>query len=187
MKTNHLNLKKIGIILIVLSVIMIAFLIIYIMRVFDSSRPDIYEIPGTEISYTNTGSKYYMMLRAPDSEDEILSLAKAYIEKNGIQHTITDYEQNYYFMIPSFSFPVSFKENASFFVLDDYVTNYIATNCVMRITKSNGNTDVWFNSNALTTKKNQIIIIVGISVSIIVFLILGICCIIKRNKSHTHV
>lgn len=135
MKTNRYNLKTLGFIIIVLSVVLIAFLILYVIRIYDPTKPDIYEIPGTELSYVDTGSKYFMMLRVPDSKEEILSLVKTYIQENETEHPVTDYKQNYYFMIPSFSFPVSFKENSSFFVLDDYVTNYIDTNCVMSITK----------------------------------------------------
>lgn len=186
MKTKRLKIQKLGIFLIVLSVVIFVFLIIYILRVFSFSKPDIYEIPETRLSYVDKETKYYMILELPESKDDILSLAKKFIDENEIPVKSTgSFTQEYHFMIPSFAFPVYFKENGSFWVMDDHVENYLDTNCVLTITKESDKTDYWFNDTAISKKHSQVIIIVLIVILSALCLLIGIYCICGHREKNS--
>lgn len=178
--------KKSGIILLIISALCITYIVMFIQRVYDSSKPDIYEIPETRISYVDKETKYYMILELPESKDDILSLAKKFIDENEIPVKSTgSFTQEYHFMIPSFAFPVYFKENGSFWVMDDHVENYLDTNCVLTITKESDKTDYWFNDTAISKKHSQVIIIVLIVILSALCLIIGIYCICGRREKNS--
>lgn len=108
-------------------------------KTFDPSKPNIFEIPGTESSY-NPGNgiyheRYFMIQKLPDSTGELNIMVNNYLNELGLNVTSlgNSHAIFYYFMVPSNSFPVYFTENGRYYDMDDQVANYVKTNCVVTV------------------------------------------------------
>ena len=112
-------------------------------RLYDSSKPNIIEIPGTANNYVGVDSGktyydyYFMVQQYPNNDDEIQALVDEFIKEN--LEFITNESVNssssvaLHFMKPSFYFPVYFEENESYFTMDDYAVNYLKTNEIVKV------------------------------------------------------
>ena len=105
-------------------------------KLYDSSKPNIFEIPGTASSYFATGSKlyeyYFMVQNFPQNNSEVQSMIEDFINDNkGLLETAFQHAGDIvscHFMFPSEEFPVYFEENKNYFIMDDYVDHYMQTN-----------------------------------------------------------
>lgn len=145
--------KKLVFIVLSLTVIL-SILIFYAIdnrkRLYDESKPNIFEIPGTasqSIDYYDEYYHYYFMVQEfPLTEMGMRNMLETFIEDN---HTLVsnafakDSTKKTYvffhFMKPSRQFPVYFEENKSYFKMDDYVTHYIKTNNIVTVNFKNEN------------------------------------------------
>lgn len=143
--------KKLVFIVLSLTVIL-SILIFYAIdnrkRLYDESKPNIFEIPGTasqSINYYDAYYHYYFMVQEfPLTEMGMRNMFETFIKDN---HTLVsnafakDSTKKTYvffhFMKPSRQFPVYFEENKSYFKMDDYVTHYIKTNRVVLVKFTN--------------------------------------------------
>lgn len=126
------------------------FLIIREHRLYDRSKPNIFEIPGTAYTYTPIDKKNvkrcYMVQRLPDSNEAIQLMVENYISENDIVRSLFLSEANVDyvvldFYVPSMDLPVYFEENKNPFKLDDFIKHY-KNNHIVRVrfdgTNSNG-------------------------------------------------
>ena len=125
--------KKAILIISILSVIITVSVILFINhRLYDSSKLNIFEIPGTACS-SPVGKwkryyRYYMIQEVPEAENELKNLIEDYINDNGtITGLLTENTEEtvcLYFYKPSLSLPVYFEENKSYWEMDDYIEHY---------------------------------------------------------------
>ena len=128
---------------IILSVI--AYFIIRHSRLYDKSKPNIFEIPGTR----SINDRYYMVQKVPNNKSEIELMIKEYISENYVE----DSPLWLWFFYPSTDFPIYFEENKNYFKMDDYVTHYF-DNCFLLVYYEDGNRegDYLFYDDVLNDK-----------------------------------
>lgn len=112
-------------------------------RLYDKSKPNIFEIPETASTYIGVASGktyydyYFMVQQHPHDDDEIQVMISEFIKEN--LNFITNDSVNssssvaLHFMKPSFYFPVYFEENKNYFSMDDYIENYLKTNEFVKV------------------------------------------------------
>ena len=109
----------------------VAGLVIY-KRLYDSSKPNIFEIPGTAIVWSSDNinkiqSLYFFIQKPPQKREELEKLINSYVFQNNIMkkylsECIDVLEIKFY--KPSFSLPIFFEQNNSFWFVDDYIDHY---------------------------------------------------------------
>lgn len=116
---------------IILSVI--AYFIVRHSRLYDKSKPNIFEIPGTQ----TINGRYYMVQKIPDNKSEIELMISEYISENNIVENIFSGGQyidslELRFFCPSTDFPVYFENDKNYFIMNDYITHYFE-NCFLSV------------------------------------------------------
>lgn len=111
-------------------------------KLYDKSKPNIFEIPGTAYDYTSQNETYFdyyfMVQKMPSDTVGIRNMIDNFIDEN---HNIVSNSFKkgasyvfFHFMIPSADFPVYFEENKNYFIMDDYITHYRRTNEAVLVT-----------------------------------------------------
>lgn len=112
-------------------------------RLYDKSKPNIFEIPETTNNYIDVDSGrtyydyYFMVQEHPIDDDTIQAMIGEFIRENSELITSkfinSSSSVSLHFMKPSFHFPIYFEENKSYFNMDDYVENYLKTNEFVKV------------------------------------------------------
>lgn len=121
------------------AILVIAITICYMFfidhRLHDRSKPNIFEIPGTELITDQVNGtnhiRYFMVQELPESQSEIQSMINEYIKGNDIvRESFSDGIDNVYlyFYTPSIDFPVFFEEDNNYFKMDDFISHYNKNN-----------------------------------------------------------
>jgi hypothetical protein len=116
-------------------------------RLYDDSKPNIFEIPGTvrKGEWLNGEAgvyyRFFMVQRIPSNQYELKKMIFGFINTSGIKIESYEDEPNarlhLEFMVPSMKFPVYFEDNKNFFEMDDYVEHYTKTNRIAIVRYSN--------------------------------------------------
>ena len=127
-------------IILIISIIFISIMNIQ-NRLYDKSKPNIFEIPGTAYQYEVSKIKYYnyyfMVQQYPHNDHEIQSLIDEFIKSNSeiisSEFVNSSSSVRLHFMKPSIDFPVYFEENKNYYIMDDYVDHYESTNQIVGV------------------------------------------------------
>ena len=124
--------KRLIVFFTVLLIIVILVFLLIDHRLRDRSKPNIFEIPGTAHEWTSDYKTRikdisFFIQDVPDKKGEIEKTITKYVEENGLlkKHLKAEVgELDLVFYTPSLSLPVSFEENKSFWIMDDYISHY---------------------------------------------------------------
>ena len=175
METKKRERKKIYIIYALSSVLLAAAICILLVRSYDPSKPNIFEIPGSEISEVHQTKKYYMIQRLPSTESELLAEIDEYMkDKIPSEEKKHNHVSYYCFMVPSLGFPVSFEEGKSFWTKEKHVQNYEATNRVATAVTQQGRTDYTLDHENISSHRYRLLPL------ILIALVLMIGCLTVR-------
>lgn len=123
--------KKLYIILIISFVGFLALFVIFeLIPRYDYRKDNIFQIPGTTYEYT-TGNwtfyeEYYFIQRYPRDAEKLKVVLTQFLENKDIISSVSDNVTRISidFMVADRHLPIWFKQNKSYFNMDDYIYNY---------------------------------------------------------------
>ena len=128
------NSKKKVIILIIVFLFIFIASIVFIYRdhkLYDRSKPDIFEIESASYDTADGISyRYYMVQKIPKNEKKLKQKIDDFIKDNNIPSCYCKPGNTTYvdFFFPSTDFPVYFEQNKNYFIMDDFIDHYYGTN-----------------------------------------------------------
>lgn len=122
-------------------------------RLYDKSKPNIFEIPGTAYEYTLQNKTYFgyyfMVQKKPTDTAEIHNMIDNFINENhNIISNAFDESASYvefHFMIPSTHFPVYFEQDKNPFIMNDFIIYYEETNEFLSVTFESANDSGYYD------------------------------------------
>ena len=127
--------KKLLITGVLVLAVFLAGLLIYDHIHYDRSKDNIFEIPETYNLWEGANvmfyEKYYFIQYPPKSQQEMKDMIRDHVERNEV---LKDARNNnadcveLHFMAADLRLPIYFKENKSYFEMDDFISHYVKTN-----------------------------------------------------------